>query len=153
MFRIELDQGQSWLTIRYEGYVSPDEAHRCAEDLRVEITKIKPGFRLLVDLTDLQSMDVSCAPHIRDIMDMCNQNGVAGVVRIIPDPKRDIGLQIMSYFHYSGDVHIVTCDSLSDATNALAALESTAQSDRFLAGACQRIGLENPIKLAESEQR
>jgi hypothetical protein len=62
-------------------------------------------------------MDVSCAPHIRDIMDMCNQNGVAEVVRIIPDPKRDIGLQIMSYFHYNTDVHIVTCESADEAMN------------------------------------
>ena len=120
MFRIELDQPQNWLTIVYSGHVSPDETHRCAEEIRVAVTKIKPGFRLLVDLTDLQSMEVSCAPHIRNIMDMCNQNGVAEVVRIIPDPKRDIGLQIMSYFHYSGDVHIVTCESVDEAMHLLA---------------------------------
>ena len=123
MFRIELDQPQDLLTIRYSGPVSPEETSRCAEEVWVAVTKVKPGFRLLVDLTDLQSMDVSCAPHVRNIMDMCNQNGVAEVLRIIPDPKRDIGLQIMSYFHYSGDVHIVTCESLGDAANALAALK------------------------------
>ena len=53
-------------------------------------------------------------------MDICNQNGVAEVVRIIPDPKRDIGLQLMSYFHYGDDVQIVTCESLEKAMHLLA---------------------------------
>lgn len=133
MFRIELDQPQNRLTIGYSCYVSPDETQRCAEEIRVAVTKIKPGFRLLVDLTDLQLMEDSCAPHIRNIMDMCNQKGVAEVVRIVPDPKRDIGLQIMSYFHYGGDVQILTRESLADAANALAALENGVKTDRSLA--------------------
>jgi anti-anti-sigma regulatory factor len=120
MFTVELEQPQNWLTIRYSGHVNPDETHRCAQEVRVAVTRVEPGFRLLVDLTDLQSMEVSCAPHIRNIMDMCNQKGVSGVVRAIPNPKRDIGLQIMSYFHYSGDVHIVTCESVEEALNLLA---------------------------------
>jgi anti-anti-sigma regulatory factor len=120
MFRIELDRPQNWLTIGYSGYVSPDETHRCAEEVRVAMTKVKPGFRLLVDLTDLQSMEVSCAPHIRNIMEMCNQEGVSAVVRAIPNPKQDIGLQIMSYFHYSGEVRIVTCPNVDEALEQLA---------------------------------
>jgi anti-anti-sigma regulatory factor len=124
MFTISLDESQNLLAIHYSGRVSPHETERCTEEIRRTLTKVKPGFRLLADLTDLQSMEVSCAPHIRNIMEMCNQNGVSDIVRAIPNPKQDIGLQIMSYFHYSGDVHIVTCESLHDATNALAALES-----------------------------
>jgi hypothetical protein len=41
------------------------------------------------------------------------------VVRVIPDPHRDIGLQIMSYFHYSGDVQILTCQTLAEAEEIL----------------------------------
>jgi hypothetical protein len=41
------------------------------------------------------------------------------VVRVIPDPHRDIGLQIMSYFHYKGDVRIVTCETLAEAAKTL----------------------------------
>ena len=64
-------------------------------------------------------MDVTCVPHLENIMERCDEKGVSAVVRIIPDPKRDIGLQIMSYFHYSGDVKIVACENLSDATKIL----------------------------------
>ena len=119
MFEIALDQPKNWLTIVYSGHVTPDETQRCAEEIRVAVTKTEPGFRLLVDMTNLQAMEVSCAPHIRNLMDVCNQNGVAKVVRIIPNPKLDIGLQIMSYFHYRNDVYVVTCESRDEALNLL----------------------------------
>jgi hypothetical protein len=120
MFTIKLDQARNLIVIRYSGHVGPDETGRCAEEVRLVLEKVKPGFRLLADLTDLQSMEVSCAPHIKNIMEMCNQNGVTEVVRVIPDPKRDIGLQIMSYFHYRADVHITTCTNLDEAMKATA---------------------------------
>jgi hypothetical protein len=41
------------------------------------------------------------------------------VVRVIPDPHRDIGLQIMSIFHYGGDVQILTCQTLAEAEEIL----------------------------------
>jgi hypothetical protein len=41
------------------------------------------------------------------------------VVRVIPDPRRDIGLKIMSAFHYRGDVKIVTCETLAQADEIL----------------------------------
>ena len=120
MFRIDVDQSQNQLTIVYSGHVSPDETIRCAEEIERAITKTSPGFHLLVDMTGLQTMEISCASHIKNLMDRCNQNGVAKVVRIIPNPKLDIGFQIMSYFHYGNDVEIVTCESLAEALTLLA---------------------------------
>ena len=74
-FTISPDQSQNLLAIRYSGRVSPNETELCAEQVRNALTKVKPGFRVLVGLTDLQSMEVSCAPHITNIMEMCNHNG------------------------------------------------------------------------------
>ena len=51
-------------------------------------------------------MDVACVPHLEHIMQLCDEKGVSAVVRAIPDPRRDIGLQIMSYFHYGPEVRI-----------------------------------------------
>jgi len=65
-------------------------------------------------------MDVDCAPHLEQIMQLCNEKGVSAVVRAIPDPRRDIGLQIMSYFHYGPEVRITTCRSLEEAHEILA---------------------------------
>jgi hypothetical protein len=65
-------------------------------------------------------MAAKAVPHIRRIMDLCNQRGVAMVVRVIPDPQKDIGLNIMSLFHYKRQVRIVTCQNLAQAQRALA---------------------------------
>ena len=119
MFAIEFDQSRNLLIIRYSDHVGPDETERALEQVRLALERVERGFRLLADLTELQSMEIACAPHIESAMDMCNEKGVAQVVRIIPDPRQDIGMQIMSYFHYGGDVRIITCETADEAMNFL----------------------------------
>ena len=119
MFTVEFDQPRNLLVIRYSDHVGPDETERALAEMRLALDSVKRGFRLLADLTALQSMDVLCAPHIESAMDMCNGKGVTDVVRIIPDPRKDIGMQIMSYFHYDGHVRVVTCESADEAMKLL----------------------------------
>jgi hypothetical protein len=45
---------------------------------------------------------------------------VETVVRVIPDPHKDIGLNIMSLFHYRRRVRIITCETLAEALRSLA---------------------------------
>jgi anti-anti-sigma regulatory factor len=118
-FAVEIDQAKNLLVIRYHGRVTASDVERCAEEVRIALPRMQSGFQLLVDFTELESMDVSCVPHLENIMERCDEKGVSAVVRIIPDPRRDIGLQIMSYFHYSGDVRIAACENLSDAEKIL----------------------------------
>jgi hypothetical protein len=120
MFTIEFDQPQNLLVIRYSEHVGPNETARALEEIRLALGQVERGFRLLADLTALQSMDLACAPHIENAMDLFNGKGVSDVVRIIPDPRKDIGMQIMSYFHYGGDVRIVTCETVDEAMSLLA---------------------------------
>jgi len=54
------------------------------------------------------------------MMDLCNKKGVETVVRVIPDPHKDIGLNIMSLFHYRRRVRVVTCQTLEEARRVLA---------------------------------
>ena len=119
MFTVKLDQSANTLSIAYGGRVTRDETRLCAGEVLLALTILQPGFRLIVDLTELQSMDVACSPLIANIMEICNGAGVAEVVRIIPDPTRDIGLQIMSFFHYGNDVRILTCASAAEAMEML----------------------------------
>jgi hypothetical protein len=119
MFTIEFDASRSLLVIRYRDHVGPDETERALAEMRLMLNNVERGFRLLADLTDLRSMDLACAPHIESAMDLCNEKGVAQVVRIIPDARQDIGMQIMSHFHYGGDVRIVTCESTDEAMKIL----------------------------------
>jgi anti-anti-sigma regulatory factor len=115
MFEVQVDISKNLVTLSWHGRVDPDEARRCAEELESRLSDVQRGFRLLGDLTNLESMDVACAPWLRKVMDLCNQQGIAMVVRVIPDPKKDIGLAIMSLFHYDRGVRIVTCKSLEQA--------------------------------------
>jgi hypothetical protein len=107
------------LEIRYGGVVRPEECEKGLEQLRASLDKLGSGFRVLVDLTELELMDLKCAPFIEKAMDLCNEHGASTVVRVVPDPHRDIGMSIMSIFHYRGDVRIVTCRNLAEATDIL----------------------------------
>src|SRR5215212_6704286 len=116
MFSVLSDRPGNALAIAYAGQVSPEQSRLCAEEVRREISALNPGFRVIVDLTGLESMDIACSPFVASIMETCNSAGVAEVVRIIPDPARDIGLQILSLFHYRPDVYIRTCSTMAEAT-------------------------------------
>ena len=120
VYAVEADAAHNLLIIRYRGYVRSSAIERCARDVASCLTRLKPRFRLLADFTDLESMDIASAPHLEHIMQLCNEKGVSAVVRAIPDPRRDIGLQIMSYFHYGPEVRVTTCRSLEEAQEVLA---------------------------------
>ena len=121
MIKFEIDEPKRLLAIRYRGVVRAEETEKGLEQIRDGLAKLQHGFRLLADLSELESMDVGCAPFIEKAMDLCNEKGASIVVRVIPDPHRDIGLQIMSIFHYRGDVKIITCETLAQAEQILGA--------------------------------
>jgi hypothetical protein len=107
------------LEIRYGGVVGADETEKGLEQLGASLARLEAGFRVLVDLTELELMDVKCAPFVEKAMDLCNEKGASMVVRVVPDPHRDIGLQIMSVFHYGGEVRIFTCETITQAEELL----------------------------------
>lgn len=118
-FTVEIDETQNLLLIRYGGRVGRTEVEECFREIRHALSKFDRGFWLLADFSKLEEMDMSCASVVAEIMDLCNEAGVATVVRIIPEPKRDIGLQIMSLFHYGHHVCIATCSSMDEALRIL----------------------------------
>src|ERR1043165_5469390 len=99
MFKLEVDKASNLLSIRYAGRVGVAEIQKCDREIRLALADLQSGFRLLTDLTNLESMDLECAPQINQVMDLCNKQGVSLVVRVIPNPQKDIGLNIMSLFH------------------------------------------------------
>ena len=119
MIKFEVHPTQNLLVIRYSGLVEAEETEKGLEQIRSGLAQLEVGFRLLADLSDLQSMDVKCAPFIEKAMDLCNEKGASLVVRVIPDMHRDIGLRIMSIFHYDSGVQFVTCQTLEEADRLL----------------------------------
>ena len=120
MFSIETSDTERLIKLSWLGRVDLDEMRRCAEEIRVTTSKMRPGFRVLVDMTELESMDYAGAPYIGSIMDLCVAKQVEHVVRVIPNPHKDIGMNIMSYLRYGSKVRVTICENLADAMQQLA---------------------------------
>jgi hypothetical protein len=65
-------------------------------------------------------MDSAAARHIAEIMDALAEKGVTSVTRVMPDPHKDIGLNILSQFHYGPEITITTFETLADAVQSIA---------------------------------
>jgi hypothetical protein len=52
-------------------------------------------------------------------MELIGRAGVGMVVRVIPDPSKDIGMNILTIFHYPQQLQVVTCQNLAEALQAL----------------------------------
>ena len=119
MFKAEFDDSRRLLKVAFSKSVDQDEARRGEEQIRKLLESHSGSFRLLTDLTGLDSMELACRPHIDNTMELCREHGVELIVRVIPDPYKDIGFSIMSLFHYGRKTRIVTCESLGEAMAVL----------------------------------
>ena len=120
MFTWGMDQAKNLALVTFSGKVTIEEGRLCAQKIRGGPFVLQRGFTLLTDLSQLELMDPGCATDIKTIMDFLDQREIARVVRIIPDPQKDIGFGIMSLFHYNKGVRIVTCATRDEAERTLA---------------------------------
>jgi hypothetical protein len=120
MFVVEADTTKQLLVLSIAGTVSVDESRETVGRVREQLEEMSPGFVTLVDFRWLESMSFAAAPFIAEIMDALVAKGVSAVVRVMPDPHRDIGLNILSPFHYGPEVRLMTFQTLADAIQALA---------------------------------
>jgi hypothetical protein len=121
MYAVELDQSKRLLVISAAQRVTAKEANLAAQRIREVLRDVAPGFHALADFRWLESMDSAAAPHIAEIMDALAEKEVASVTRVMPDPRKDIGLNILSQFHYGANVKIATFETLADALQNIAA--------------------------------
>lgn len=120
MYAVELDRSKRLLVISGSQRVTAEQAKLAAQGVRELLQDVAPGFRVLADFRWLDSMDSAAARHIAEIMDALAEKGVASVTRVIPDPHKDIGLNILSQFHYGPEIQIGTFQTLADALQSMA---------------------------------
>jgi len=116
---IDVDVERNLLRKCFFGHVSAAQMKAGAQEVARLLPQMRAGFSVLVDLGGLEAMDLDCVPHLAKIMDLCKAQGVGRVVRVIPDPEKDIGFNILSVTHYRGKVPVVTCETLAEAERAL----------------------------------
>jgi hypothetical protein len=107
------------LHLSYIGHVSVEDLQQIREELVLLLEDLPAGFTLLTDLSHLGSMDSACEAEIAQVMELSEQKGIGTVVRVIPDPQKDIGFNILTAFHYSRQVKVVTCKSMEEAIRSL----------------------------------
>jgi anti-anti-sigma regulatory factor len=121
MYAVELDRSKRLLVISAVQRVAAREVKAVAQRVREVLRDVAPGFHVLADFRWLESMDSAAAQHLAEIMDALAEKDVASVTRVMPDPRKDIGLNILSPFHYGRDVTITTFETLADAVQSIAA--------------------------------
>lgn len=119
MYSVESDRSKRLLVISAAGRVTKKEVETVALRVREIMKEITPGFRVLTDFRWLERMDPAAAVPLAGIMDALSKKNVAAVVRVVPDPRKDIGLNILSQFHYGPQIKLATFESLAEALSAL----------------------------------
>jgi hypothetical protein len=122
MLLVTSNKSKQLLHIRFIGQVRLKEFQRNQEDLTTQLKELSPGFHLLADFSQMESMRLDCAPELGRMMDLIGQAGVDLVVRVIPEPGRDIGMNILTLFHYRHHPQTVTCEGIVEAASALGLL-------------------------------
>lgn len=120
MVLITSNKRQRLLCMNYVQRVSAVELVAAQDDLKAALADLPDGFRLLVDLSQVEFMDPNCLGDLGRAMDLFDQRGVNLIVRVIPDSSKDIGLNILTLFHYPHHPRVITCQNLAEALQQLA---------------------------------
>ncbi len=121
MYSVESDKSKTLIVISAAGRVTALELKAAAAQVHELIADFAPGFPALTDFRWLETMEAGAAPYIAEIMDALASKQVARVARVMPDPRKDIGLNILSQFHYGPEIQVVTYETLADAIGSLIA--------------------------------
>jgi hypothetical protein len=119
MLLITSNRLKKLLYLNYLGSVRKRDLERSEEELAAQLRELPPGFRLLADFSRLELMELDCAPELGRMMDLIGQAGVGLVVRVIPDKGKDIGMNILTVFHYRHRPQVITCKNMAEAVKAL----------------------------------
>jgi hypothetical protein len=119
MILCNVDKAGRVLTMSYSQHVGAEDMKRCLGTVRDLMENLQPGFFLLTDLSNLESMEDSCAVDLGGIMDLCSAKGMSSIVRVIPDPRKDIGFDLISRFHHDPPVRTQNHESMAEAIKSL----------------------------------
>lgn len=119
MFLATTNKSKRLLYLSFIERVRVEDLQRGLEEVTMLLADLPSGFHLLADLGRLESMDTACLAEIGKVMDLFDQKGVGLIVRVIPDPAKDIGLSILSLFHYHHRPRVVTCETMTEAAERL----------------------------------
>jgi len=119
-FTTSIDPVRNIARIRFAGNLTATGMETAAAEVERLLPDLKPGFRVLANFGQVDTMDLDCVPHLTRIMDLCRQHGVGLVVRILPPSEHDLGIKLLGIVHYRGEVKTLTVDNVAEAERAIA---------------------------------
>ena len=119
MILVSSNKQRRLLCLTYVDKVSPPELVRSRSELIAQLAELPADCVLLADMSQLEYMDLACAPEMGHSMDLLAQHGISLIVRVIPDPSKDIGLNILTAFHYPRPPRIINRENLLDGIRAV----------------------------------
>ena len=115
MYKLDCDASDNVITIRIEGIFDFQQADEVHSKMQTVLLNMKSGFTVVTDISLLEQMDPESLKSISKTMDLFNSHGIGRAIRVVPDSSKDIGFNIISFFHYSPKVKIRTFESMSKA--------------------------------------
>lgn len=119
MYLATTNKAQRLLQLSYIQNVSLADLERGYAQMLPLLAEFPAGFRLLADLGRMESIDLACVDLIGRTMELMYEHGLELVVRVVPDPSKDIGFMIIAAFHYPSQLRIVTCQTMEEAARVL----------------------------------
>jgi hypothetical protein len=120
--KVQGDVSRNLIHMSYHGQVGVAEMKAAVEEAITLLAQMRRGFAVVTDLSGLDSMALECATDISRMMELSRARGVGTVVRIIPDPTKDIGLNILSVVHLRNGVRVLTLRDAAEAERVLHSL-------------------------------
>jgi|SRR5271168_5302981 len=119
MFLATSNKAKGLLYLSYIGHVDAADLQREHDNVVALLSDLPADFKMLVDLERLESMDTDCVEQLGKYMELLDERGLEQVVRVIPDPTKDIGFNILARFHYKNNPRMNNCGTMLDAAKLL----------------------------------
>ena len=115
VFRLETDRSRNRLHLTMSGHPNAKDAFDCASAAMAELSRLRAGFDVIVDVSGLASLSDICLPHVERLMAFLVTNGVGRVVRVC-GPLPDVILRLERHARVQGyAAHLATSVAEAEA--------------------------------------
>jgi hypothetical protein len=119
MVNVSYDRPHNAFILEYAGNVTAEETRRA----HVEMNKLVPsggkGFKVLVDLCGVETMEVEVENEIKEAMKSPLASGAREVLHVLPDPESDFAFETLVRYFAPKNVKCVNFRSRSAAQKYL----------------------------------
>ena len=119
MVKIILKKNKNTIICVMKNSVSESQVLSGFKKLKVEMEKLKPGFKFLVDYSLVTGFKPGVEAVVINAMKSTNEMGVGEIIRVLPDPDMEPGFKILTSQYYSKSVKSLIFRSLKEATDYL----------------------------------